>query len=90
VPKLLRSSETAGCGPTIELDSKEVVYIDTLTAVTGAMQAAEPFLSATLQTDFGANSRVDTYYVEEPTEQVGNINSNAQWLFSLRLKPNRR
>jgi hypothetical protein len=27
MPKLLRSSETAGCGATIELDSKEVVYV---------------------------------------------------------------
>src|SRR5208282_3855365 len=27
MPKLLRSSETSGCGATIELDSKEVVYV---------------------------------------------------------------
>ena len=27
MPNLLRSSETAGCGATIELDSKEVVYV---------------------------------------------------------------
>jgi len=27
MPKLLRSSETAGCGATIELNSKEVVYV---------------------------------------------------------------
>ena len=27
MPKLLRSSETAGCGATIELDSGEVVYV---------------------------------------------------------------
>ncbi len=27
MPKLLRSSETAGCGATIELDNGEVVYV---------------------------------------------------------------
>ena len=27
MPKLLRSSETAGCGATIQLDSGEVVYV---------------------------------------------------------------
>jgi hypothetical protein len=27
MPKLVRASETAGCGATIELDSKEVVYV---------------------------------------------------------------
>jgi hypothetical protein len=27
MPKLLRSSETVGCGATIELDSNEVVYV---------------------------------------------------------------
>ena len=27
MPKLLRSSETAGCGATIELDNREVVYV---------------------------------------------------------------
>src|SRR6516162_4631834 len=27
MPKLLRSSETAGCGGTIELDNGEVVYV---------------------------------------------------------------
>jgi hypothetical protein len=27
MPKLLRSSETAGCGATIQLDSNEVVYV---------------------------------------------------------------
>jgi hypothetical protein len=27
MPKLLRSSETSGCGATIELDSGEVVFV---------------------------------------------------------------
>ena len=27
MPKLLKSSETAGCGATIELDNREVVYV---------------------------------------------------------------
>ena len=27
MPKLLRSSETVGCGATIELDNREVVYV---------------------------------------------------------------
>jgi hypothetical protein len=35
MPKLLRSSETSGCGATIELDSKEVVFVSI--AVTGVL-----------------------------------------------------
>jgi len=44
MPKLLRSSETVGCGATIELDNGEVVYVSI--AQTGVLVRKRHKLSA--------------------------------------------
>ena len=57
MPKLLRSSETAGCGATIELDNKEIVFVSV--AQTGVLvrviDVKRGIIKAFLSNFFGPN-----------------------------------